>query len=175
MKMSKVGLPMMPVHGQNNTGRESLVKPTSASHSVPTLQELLGNLELLYVKAKNFHWNVHGVNFRSNHLMFDGIQEVALEWADLIAERMRAIGEPVDARSCRFIKDAWFPEVEQSTLDENGMVKDMALTLTCMCEHICDMICSPQFTADPITQNKLQDLGHEIDKQFYFVSSSMPA
>lgn len=133
------------------------------------LQDVVANLELLYVKAKNFHWNVEGSSFYSLHHTFDGVQEVALDWADTIAERARALEIKIDARMSTFLKQAWFPEAQEG-MSSWSMIDDMVLTLTCICAHLCKAI--EKHTFDPVTENMLQDLAAQIDKQLYFVRSN---
>jgi starvation-inducible DNA-binding protein len=58
------------------------------------LSRLLADTYTLYLKTHNFHWNVTGPQFNSLHLMFEGqYTELALA-VDVIAERIRALGEP---------------------------------------------------------------------------------
>lgn len=58
------------------------------------LSRLLADTYTLYLKTHNFHWNVTGPMFNSLHLMFEQqYTELALA-VDLIAERIRALGEP---------------------------------------------------------------------------------
>ncbi len=58
------------------------------------LSRLLADTYTLYLKTHNYHWNVTGPQFNSLHLMFEGqYTELALA-VDLIAERIRALGEP---------------------------------------------------------------------------------
>ncbi|MCS5737370.1 hypothetical protein, partial [Herbiconiux daphne] len=51
------------------------------------------------------------------------------------------------------------------------MLKDMKLTLTCISKNVQELIADVGI--DAVTQNKLQDLCADIDKQYYFVNSSM--
>jgi starvation-inducible DNA-binding protein len=58
------------------------------------LSHLLADTYTLYLKTHNFHWNVKGPMFQTLHLMFETqYNELALA-VDLIAERIRALGEP---------------------------------------------------------------------------------
>lgn len=57
------------------------------------LGKLLADSYLLYLKTQNYHWNVTGKMFRALHELFE---EQYLEQAkaiDVIAERIRALGE----------------------------------------------------------------------------------
>ncbi len=57
------------------------------------LSRLLADSYALYIKTHNFHWNVTGPMFMTLHQMFEThYTELALA-VDLIAERIRSLGE----------------------------------------------------------------------------------
>jgi addiction module HigA family antidote len=53
---------------------------------------LVADVFALYVKTKNFHWDLSGRRFRDYHLLFDEQAAVILESIDTLAERARKIG-----------------------------------------------------------------------------------
>lgn len=57
------------------------------------LAALLADSYMLYIKTHNFHWNVEGPMFNTLHLMF--MEQYTELWnaLDLIAERIRSLGE----------------------------------------------------------------------------------
>jgi starvation-inducible DNA-binding protein len=58
------------------------------------LSHLLADTYTLYLKTHNYHWNVVGPMFNTLHLMFETqYNELALA-VDLVAERIRSLGEP---------------------------------------------------------------------------------
>jgi starvation-inducible DNA-binding protein len=60
---------------------------------VDGLSHVLADTYTLYLKTHNYHWNVVGPMFNTLHLMFEvQYNELALA-VDLIAERIRALGE----------------------------------------------------------------------------------
>lgn len=68
------------------------------------LSKLLADTYTLYLKTHNFHWNVTGPMFQTLHLMFETqYNELALA-TDLIAERIRALGEPAPGSYKEFAK-----------------------------------------------------------------------
>jgi starvation-inducible DNA-binding protein len=68
------------------------------------LARLLADTYTLYLKTHNFHWNVTGPQFNSLHLMFETqYNELALA-VDLIAERIRALGEPAPGSYSAFAR-----------------------------------------------------------------------
>ncbi len=66
------------------------------------LSNLLADTYTLYLKTHNYHWNVEGPMFNTLHLMFETqYTELALA-VDLIAERIRALGEPAPGSFGRY-------------------------------------------------------------------------
>ena len=66
------------------------------------LSRLLADSYTLYLKTHNYHWNVTGPMFQTLHLMFEAqYNELALA-VDLIAERIRSLGEPAPASYRQF-------------------------------------------------------------------------
>jgi starvation-inducible DNA-binding protein len=57
------------------------------------LNGLLADYYALYLKTKNFHWHVSGPHFREYHLLFDEHAAEILATTDLVAERVRKIGQ----------------------------------------------------------------------------------
>ena len=59
-----------------------------------SLNRLLADCFALYLKTKNFHWHVRGPQFRDLHLLFDEQATELITTTDLIAERVRKLGQP---------------------------------------------------------------------------------
>lgn len=85
------------------------------------LSHLLADTYTLYLKTHNYHWNVVGPMFNTLHLMFETqYNELALA-VDLIAERIRALGEPAPASYREFAELTSITE-DSDTPDANEMI-----------------------------------------------------
>jgi starvation-inducible DNA-binding protein len=62
------------------------------------LAPVVTDLTALYVDGKQAHWHVRGANFQGIHLLLDEVVEHAREYADTAAERVVALGLPLDVR-----------------------------------------------------------------------------
>jgi starvation-inducible DNA-binding protein len=72
----------------------------SMSPTLPSgLQALLVDLTELATQGKQLHWNIVGSNFRDLHQQLDEVVDDARGFADVIAERMRALDAVPDART----------------------------------------------------------------------------
>ena len=78
---------------------------------IDCLKQVLATSFVFYLKAHNFHWNVKGPMFNTLHTMF--MAQYTEQWAalDLIAERIRALGEPAPGTYKEFSKLTSIQEV----------------------------------------------------------------
>jgi starvation-inducible DNA-binding protein len=72
--------------------------PTVAAGAAQFLTPVALGLQGLGVNGKQAHWNVRGANFIAIHELLDTIVDHALAGADAAAERIVALGLPIDAR-----------------------------------------------------------------------------
>lgn len=57
------------------------------------LAKLLADTYVSYLKTQNYHWNVTGPQFSSLHILFENQYNDLAASVDVIAERIRALGE----------------------------------------------------------------------------------
>jgi len=74
------------------------IDPEVANGVAQYLSPVVIDLEALVVNGKQAHWHVRGENFIGVHELIDQVVDHVQEFADLAAERIVAIGLPVDAR-----------------------------------------------------------------------------
>ncbi len=72
-----------------NTG----IKSDNRAVIVDGLSRLLADTYTLYLKTHNYHWNVTGPMFSSLHALFEEQYTELAGAVDVIAERIRALGE----------------------------------------------------------------------------------
>ena len=74
------------------------VDPTVAAAAAQFLSPVVLGLEALTVNGKQAHWHVRGANFQAVHELLDVVVDHAQDYADTAAERVVALGLPIDAR-----------------------------------------------------------------------------
>lgn len=73
--------------------------PTVAAGTAQFLTPVVLGLQALAVNGKQAHWNVRGSNFIAIHELLDQVVDHARQAADDAAERIVALGLPIDART----------------------------------------------------------------------------
>ncbi|WP_296667498.1 DNA starvation/stationary phase protection protein [Demequina sp.] len=89
------------------------------------LAHVLSDTFTLYVKTHGYHWNVTGPHFRSLHLMFEEQYQELWAAADVLAERMRALGSGAPGSFAEFLEHASITDGER-TADAMVMVRNLA-------------------------------------------------
>src|SRR5699024_8060009 len=74
---------------------------TAASSTSQFLTPIVLGLQALTLNGKQAHWHVRGANFIGVHEFLDTLVDHAGGWADEAAERIIALGLPIDARANR--------------------------------------------------------------------------
>lgn len=92
---------------------------------VKALEKLLADTYTLYLKTQNYHWNVTGPSFNSLHTLFQTQYEDMILANDLIAERIRTLGEKAPGSFAAFLKTTSIKE-ESGNPKANEMVKNLA-------------------------------------------------
>jgi starvation-inducible DNA-binding protein len=120
------------------------------------LSHVLADTYTLYLKTHNYHWNVVGPMFNTLHLMFEEqYNELALA-VDLIAERIRALGEPAPGSYREFTALSSIEE-DTDTPDAEEMIRRLVIgqeTVARTARQMFDVVegASDESTADLLTQ-----------------------
>jgi starvation-inducible DNA-binding protein len=86
------------------------------------LNILLADEVALYLKTRNFHWNVTGPNFHDLHKFFESQYEALDEILDDVAERVRSLGFPAFGSLQEFAKHTRNKEQAGAELGARAMV-----------------------------------------------------
>jgi starvation-inducible DNA-binding protein len=87
----------------------SLLGADVAAGVAQFLQPVVVNLQALGIDGKQAHWHVRGPSFIAVHEFLDVYVDHVREWADLVAERVVALGLPVDGRTGTVAADTTTP------------------------------------------------------------------
>ena len=88
------------------------------------LGKVLADTYTLYLKTHNYHWNVTGPMFNTLHLMFEDQYNELWMAVDLIAERIRSLGEYAPGSYAQFAALTSIDEAD-GVPDAHAMLADL--------------------------------------------------
>jgi starvation-inducible DNA-binding protein len=93
------------------------------------LQAVLADLIELHIQGKQAHWNIVGTNFRDLHLQLDEIVDAARQFADDMAERMRALHALPDGRSATVATSTSLPQFPDGLINTKDAIERFVAAL----------------------------------------------
>jgi starvation-inducible DNA-binding protein len=120
------------------------------------LSKFLADSYLLYLKTQNYHWNVTGKQFAQLHVLFEEQYRDLAEAVDVIAERIRALGEYAPGSFASFSKVSSIKE-EASIPTAEEMIQNLVIgheTVVSTARELMTVTedCEDDVTADMLTQ-----------------------
>ncbi|MCT9002145.1 DNA starvation/stationary phase protection protein [Microbacterium memoriense] len=157
--------------GAKLTAGENAEKGFTASADLSAnLQKVLVDLIELSLQGKQAHWNVVGTNFRDTHLQLDEIIDAAREFADTIAERMRALHALPDGRSDQVAETTTLPEFPQGEIATTEVIDLITERLDDVC-GTCRDVHDAVDEEDPTSADILHAVLERLEQLSWMVSA----
>jgi starvation-inducible DNA-binding protein len=130
------------------------------------LQPVLSDLLRLWLHAKHAHWNVRGPQFQALHAMFDALAGAHAEWADRVAERLRALGAPAVAHLVDPV------DLPRGELPGAQAVESLLHAVEEVVARVAEALRDPDGEDDPVTQDVLTTLLEGLEHHAWLLRSN---
>jgi starvation-inducible DNA-binding protein len=149
------------------------VPQTSADPDVTSgVAQFLGpvvtDLTALSIDGKQAHWHVRGANFQAVHELLDVVVDHAREYADTAAERVVALGLPIDARTQTIGKKATTPTMtagfqqsDQAIAEVIAAIDATLVTVRTAVDELAEL--------DPVSQDVVIEIARGLEKDRWFL------
>jgi starvation-inducible DNA-binding protein len=128
------------------------------------LQAALIELVDLALAGKQVHWNVVGTHFRSVHLQLDELVAAAREHADVIAERVVAVGGEPDGTAETVVAERAAGALQTGYLKDGDAVQAIVERLGSSIGRMREAMRAVE-ESDPTSQDLLNSALHDLEKQ----------
>ncbi|MGY2896006.1 Dps family protein [Deinococcus sp. UYEF24] len=150
-------LPYNRSSGLPSAGTDDLKK------SVMALQTTLTELQALQLQIKQAHWNVSGTLFYTQHELLQDHYEGVSKYADMVAERMLAVGASSDGRAITVVATSNLPEIPGGFLDDSQVIQFFVYQYETVGQRVHQRINDVE-KVDPTSANLLQEVEAGIEK-----------
>jgi len=126
------------------------------------------DLTALAVDGKQAHWHVRGANFQAVHELLDEVVEHAHDYADTAAERVVALGLPLDVRiqtvGAKATTPALTPGFQQSNTVIGQIIASIDATLVTVRTAVDELA-----ELDAVSQDVAIEIARGLEKDRWFL------
>lgn len=117
------------------------IQKKDLDQSIKSLTIVLANENLLYIKTRNFHWNVMGPSFMEIHKLFEDQYNDLAFMIDEVAERIKKLGGHAIGTMKEFLSETTLTEVTNSN-DRDEMIAKLLADHETMIREIREFVTS---------------------------------
>jgi starvation-inducible DNA-binding protein len=152
----------------------SSIDPDVTSGVAQFLSPVVIDLSALAIDGKQAHWHVRGANFQAVHELLDEVVEHVREYADTAAERVVALGLPIDARIQTVASTATNPQLsagfQSSEVVISEVIAQIDATMVTVRTAIAELA-----TLDPASQDVVIEIARGLEKDRWFLFAHLAA
>lgn len=134
------------------------------------LNLLLSNLQLFYINARGFHWNIKGADFFELHLKFEELYTDLQLKIDEVAERILTLGHTPDHSYTDYLRNTRIPE-EKNQSNGKAAVKNILDSFTILLELEREILQLAADAADEGTNALMSDYIRQQEKLVWMYCS----
>jgi starvation-inducible DNA-binding protein len=135
-------------------------------------QQLADTFDLMS-QAKQAHWNVKGAQFFQLHELFDALAAELGEYADMIAERVTALGGTALGTARMAAEDSRLPEYPSGIVDSLPVVDALATRYANLGATTRLAIDTAEKAGDISTSDLFTEISRGLDKSLYFLEAHL--
>jgi starvation-inducible DNA-binding protein len=149
------------------------VPQTSADPDVTSgVAQFLGpvvtDLTALSVDGKQAHWHVRGANFQAVHELLDVIVDHARDYADTAAERVVALGLPIDARVQTVGAKTTTPTMTAGFQQSDAVIGEVIAAIDATLVTVRTAV-TELAELDPVSQDVAIEIARALEKDRWFL------
>ncbi|MBE6053774.1 MAG: DNA starvation/stationary phase protection protein [Clostridium sartagoforme] len=138
---------------------------------VKELNNYLANLNLLYVKIHNLHWNIEGSAFFQLHSVFEGYYEAMAKSLDEVAERILILGSRPAASMKEYLSLSNLEELESKALSAEESVSILENDFISMLNQSREILSIAEDAKDQGTVDLMAGFIGEYEKTLWMIKS----
>lgn len=155
---------------KSQTVTSTAAEPDVAAAAAKFLAPLVVGLQALAINGKQAHWNVRGSGFIAVHELLDSIVDNAKDGADEAAERIVALGLPVDGRLATIAKEAKSTAVPAGFAKVDAIIASVVSDMDEVIKEL-DAAIDGLADVDPASQDVAIGIKRTIEKDRWFLAA----
>lgn len=150
----------------------SVVSADVAAGVSQFLSPVVIDLSAIVLNGKQAHWHVRGANFIGIHELLDTVVANVQGWADLAAERVVALGLPVDGRIATVAAQTTVPELSAGFSQSDKTITEVIGQLDAALKTVYTAV-DELGEIDASSQDVAIEIARGLDKDRWFLAAHL--
>lgn len=134
------------------------------------LNKQLSNWIITEMKLRNFHWHVKGPQFFTLHAKFEELYNEAAEHIDVLAERLRALGDDAVTSLSEVLKLASVQEAA-ANLTAEQMVEAIVHDFCLLIDELQTALAFTESIGDEVSHDLLLEIQSSLQKHVWMLNA----
>jgi starvation-inducible DNA-binding protein len=147
---------------------QSSIDPDVTAGVAQFLAPVVIDLQAMAVNGKQAHWHVRGENFQAVHELLDVVVAHAQDYADTAAERIVALGLPVDARIETVAAKTTVPTLADGFQQSDATIAEVIAGLDATLATVRTAV-EELAELDPVSQDVVIEISRGLEKDRWFL------
>ena len=152
----------------------SAIDPDVTAGVAQFLEPVVIDLEAMVVDTKQAHWHVRGANFQAVHELLDVVVDHAQDYADTAAERVVALGLPIDARIQTVAAKTTTPQLEQGFQQSDQTIAQVIAQIDAVLVTVRTAV-DELAELDAVSQDVVIEIARGLEKDRWFLFAHLAA
>jgi starvation-inducible DNA-binding protein len=152
----------------------SAIDPDVTAGVAQFLEPVVIDLEAMVVDTKQAHWHVRGANFQAVHELLDTVWEHVQDYADTAAERVVALGLPIDSRLQTVAAKTTVPPLSAGFQQSDDTITEVIAQLDATLKTVRTAI-DELAELDPASQDVVIEIARGLEKDRWFLFAHIAA
>ncbi|NYF11078.1 starvation-inducible DNA-binding protein [Leifsonia sp. AK011] len=153
---------------ETKTVPQSTSDPDVTSGVAQFLGPVVTDLTALSIDGKQAHWHVRGANFQAVHELLDSVVDHARDYADTAAERVVALGLPIDARTQTVGSKATTPVMTAGFQQADAVITEVIAAIDATLVTVRTAV-TELGELDPVSQDVAIEIARGLEKDRWFL------
>ena len=153
---------------ETKTVPQSTSDPDVTSGVAQFLGPVVTDLTALSIDGKQAHWHVRGANFQAVHELLDSVVDHARDYADTAAERVVALGLPIDARTQTVSAKATTPVMTAGFQQSDAVITEVIAAIDATLVTVRTAV-TELGELDPVSQDVAIEIARGLEKDRWFL------
>jgi starvation-inducible DNA-binding protein len=152
----------------------SAIDPDVTAGVAQFLEPVVIDLEAMVVNTKQAHWHVRGDNFIGVHELLDTVVDHVQAYADSAAERVVALGLPIDARIATVAAKTTVPALSAGFQPSDVVIAEVVAQIDATLKSVRTAI-DELAELDPASQDVVIEIARGLEKDRWFLFAHIAA